>query len=74
MSEALEKAHSKGIVHRDLKPVNIMLTKQGHVKLMDFGLAKHVLPMGMGEITRTIAQDTITQAGTNAGPQAYMSP
>ncbi|MFA9455045.1 MAG: serine/threonine protein kinase, partial [Candidatus Aminicenantaceae bacterium] len=74
MSEALEKAHGKGIVHRDLKPVNIMLTKQGHVKVMDFGLAKHVLPMGMGDITRTIAQDTITQAGTIAGTLAYMSP
>jgi serine/threonine protein kinase/tetratricopeptide (TPR) repeat protein len=74
MTEALEKAHGKGIVHRDLKPVNIMLTKQGHVKVMDFGLAKHVLPMGMGDITRTIAQDTITQAGTIAGTLAYMSP
>ena len=72
IAEALEEAHRKGIVHRDLKPANIILTAQGHAKVMDFGLAKRVLPSG-DDLTSTLTQ-TITEQGTVVGTLAYMSP
>ncbi|UCF38196.1 MAG: serine/threonine protein kinase, partial [Acidobacteriota bacterium] len=71
ISEALERAHGKGIVHRDLKPANIMLTTEGRVKVMDFGLAKKV-PIGEGseaEITAALTKDQTTLGTLN-----YMSP
>lgn len=74
IAEALEKAHDNGIIHRDLKPENIMLTPQGHVKVMDFGLAKRILPTGEQELTRTITKASITEQGSIAGTLAYMSP
>jgi len=59
-------------VHRDLKPANVMLTEQGHVKVMDFGLAKRVLTETANEDAMTMAG--ITQAGARLGTPAYMSP
>jgi len=71
IAEALEEAHKQGIVHRDLKPANIMLTLQGHVKVMDFGLAKQVTPVEGQEQEITTA---LTQQGSTLGTVPYMSP
>ena len=71
IAEALEEAHKAGIAHRDLKPANIMLTSGGHVKVMDFGLAKKVVDEDGTEQDITSA---LTREGTTLGTLAYMSP
>jgi Tol biopolymer transport system component len=73
--DALEAAHEKGIIHRDLKPANIMLTSDGQVKVLDFGLAKALEPAGRTELSQSPTLTfAATQAGVILGSAAYMSP
>jgi TolB-like protein/Tfp pilus assembly protein PilF len=75
IAEALEEAHASGFLHRDLKPSNIMLTPQGHVKVMDFGLATRVEVLSSFDAaTREMGEGTLTVRGTIVGTPDYMSP
>src|SRR6187401_2345353 len=78
IARALEAAHDKGITHRDLKPANVVLSPDGHIKLLDFGLAKAYSTSASGPVAPDLSHSPTvlgsTRVGMILGTAGYMSP